>query len=64
MLANVFVNEILESAFVAIAHGLELPFAVTLVEAAELHGSFYGEVLVEVVFGDFFVGDGIVDADI
>ena len=63
-LVCVLVYEELQAALESVAHGLELPLAVALVESAELDGCLDREVFVEVIFGYLLVCQGIVDADI
>lgn len=63
MCSEILIGKRFESAGTTTSDGLELPGAITLIQAPELHGSFGGEVLVQLVLEELLTIAGIVDAD-
>ena len=58
--SEILISKRFETAGTTTPDGLELPGAITLIQAPELHGSFGGEVLVQLVLEELLTIAGIV----
>ena len=63
MFLVILIKECRQSLLISDAHSLEFPLPVAFVQATELHGSLYAEILFQFIFSNLLVSVGVIDAD-